>query len=108
MCDHSGVLAQRRSGWPAHYTATNGKPDNPAVAACVAYFDGCYFAKRIKCPIYVNTGLIDNTCPPTSVFAMYNSLPVTTEKHMTIAPDKGHSGVPFKDFEKALSKFYRW
>jgi len=109
MCDHSGVLAtpSRNSGWPRHYKAVNGKPDNPAVAECVAYFDGCYFAKRIRCPIYINTGLIDNTCVPTSVFAMYNSIPATTEKHMTVAPDKGHAGVPYDDFRNAVKTFYR-
>ena len=109
MCDHSGVLAapSRNSGWPRHYNAVDGKPDNPAVAECVAYFDGCHFAKRIKCPIYINTGLIDNVCPPTSVYAMYNCIPATTEKHMTVAPDKGHAGVPYDDFQNAVKTFYR-
>jgi cephalosporin-C deacetylase-like acetyl esterase len=105
MCDHSGVTAAipRSSGWPALYNRSkDGKADDPATAECAAYYDGCYFAKRIKCPIYISTGLLDNTCPPTSVFAAYNSIPAGTFKHITIDPRKGHSGVVDREFPKAL------
>ncbi len=107
MCDHSGVLAgiPRNSGWPALYKrSADGKPDLPEVAECAAYYDGCYFARRIKCPIYINTGLLDGTCPPTSVFAAYNSLPESTPKHMSISPQKGHAGVAEVHFPVMLKK----
>lgn len=110
MCDHSGVLAAipRSSGWPALYKrSSKGQPDDPAVAECASYYDGCYFASRIKCPIYISTGLLDTTCPPTSVFAAYNCIPAGTVKNMTIVPDKGHSGVSDKAFRKALDLIIR-
>ena len=90
MSDHSGCLANRRSGWPTLYKNVNGKPDNPAVAKAASYYDNAYFAKRVKCPINVNTGLFDNTCVPTSVLAVYNSIPETTQKWLTIVPDGKH------------------
>ena len=62
----------------------------PAVVKCASYFDGAYFARRIKCPIWFNTGFIDGTCPPTSVFAAYNSIPAEVEKHMQTCPTGGH------------------
>ena len=33
------------------------------------------FATRVRCPGIVTVGFIDATCPPTSVYAAYNTLP---------------------------------
>ena len=90
MSDHSGCLAGRDSGWPRLYKCVNGKPDDPEVAKTAAYYDNASFAKRVKCPINVNTGLFDTTCVPTSVMAVYNSIPETTQKWLTIVPDGKH------------------
>ena len=90
MCDHSGCLDGRQSGWPRLYTKEVYEAD-PAVAKCASYYDGAYFAKRVKCPIWINTGFIDTTCAPTSVFAAYNSIPAGVEKHMQTCPTGGHS-----------------
>lgn len=90
MSDHSGCLAGRDSGWPRLYKCVNGKPDDPEVAKTAAYYDNANFAKRVKCPINVNTGLFDTTCVPTSVMAVYNSIPETTQKWLTIVPDGKH------------------
>ena len=107
MCDHSGCLGNRRSGWPALYKATkDGKPENQDIANAAAYFDGAYFAKRIKCPIYINTGFMDTVCPPSSVFAAYNSIPATTEKHMQTDAWGGHA-TPHTDGNKALNDYIK-
>ncbi|MBO5689084.1 MAG: acetylxylan esterase, partial [Lentisphaeria bacterium] len=103
MCDHSGCLGDRRSGWPALYKAEEVKT-KPEFARCASYYDGAYFAKRIKCPIYINTGFMDTTCPPTSVFAAYNSIPAGVEKAMQTDPQGGHS-TPHTDGLKALNRY---
>ena len=103
MCDHSGCLGDRRSGWPALYTRDVHRKD-PAYAKCASYYDGAYFARRIRCPIWINTGFADNTCPPTSVFAAYNSIPAKTEKHMQTCPDGGH-GTPHSEGMKAMNNY---
>ena len=91
MSDHSGCLAKRDSGWPRLYKATKDcKPENPEVAKTAAYYDNTSFAKRVKCPINVNTGLFDRTCVPTSVLAAYNCIPETTQKWLTVVPDGSH------------------
>ena len=105
MCDHSGCLADRCSGWPRLYTKTEYEAD-PAVARCASYFDGAYFARRIKCPIWFNTGFIDGTCPPTSVFAAYNSIPADVEKHMQTCPTGGHD-TPHTDGTSAIKDYIR-
>ena len=89
-CDISGVLADRRSGGGRVYTLEEVQA-NPALAKEASYFDCMFFARRIKCPIYMNTGFIDTTCVPSSVFAAYNQIPAATEKHMQTVPDSGHS-----------------
>lgn len=105
MCDHSGCLGNRRSGWPFLYKAEDAGT-HPEWVKCAAYFDGAYFAKRVKCPIYINTGFMDTVCPPTSVFAAYNSIPEGVAKHMQTDPAGGH-GTPHSEGLKALSAYIR-
>ncbi|MCX7923537.1 MAG: acetylxylan esterase [Clostridia bacterium] len=40
----------------------------------LSYFDGMNMASRIKCPVLMAVGLVDKTCPPSTVFAAYNHL----------------------------------
>jgi cephalosporin-C deacetylase len=42
------------------------------VFATLAYFDGVNFATRARCPALFSVGLMDEICPPSSVFAAYN------------------------------------
>ena len=105
MCDHSGCLADRCSGWPGLYRKKDYETD-PSVAECASYFDGAYFASRIKCPIWINTGFMDNVCPPSSVFAAYNSIPAGNEKHMQISPTGRHN-TPHSDGEKAVNTYIK-
>jgi cephalosporin-C deacetylase-like acetyl esterase len=72
-CDHSGMMANRISGWPKWVTVVNGKPDEKMLQAA-RYFDAMNFATRIQVPGFVTVGFIDTTCPPTSVYAAYNNL----------------------------------
>lgn len=104
LSDHAGSLAGRRQGWPRLYKAVNGKPEDPAVARAVAYYDNVYFARRIKCPIYICTGFIDTVCSPTSVFAVYNNLPKSTFKSMCITPDAPHTASD-RYFPNALKEY---
>ena len=65
---------------------------NPVVVRETAYVDNVFLAKNVKCPVYTSTGLIDHTCIATSVFAYYNALPLTVEKHIHVNPVGGHNG----------------
>jgi cephalosporin-C deacetylase len=42
------------------------------VFATLAYFDGVNFAPRARAPALFSVGLMDLTCPPSTVFAAYN------------------------------------
>jgi cephalosporin-C deacetylase-like acetyl esterase len=74
MCDHTGAVAGRISGWPKLVpTAADGKPDAPVLEAA-RYYDAMNFASRTRAAGIVTVGFIDTTCPPTSVYAAYNEL----------------------------------
>lgn len=89
-CDHSGMLANRISGWPKMVPVTDGKPDATVLEAS-RYVDNVNFAARCKAKTaIVSAGFIDGVCPPTSVHAAYNELPVKDKTILNI-PGAGHS-----------------
>lgn len=58
--------------------------------ATLAYFDGVNFAKRVKAASLFSVGLMDMTCPPSTVFAAYNHVPA--EKRMCTYAYSTHEG----------------
>lgn len=54
----------------------------------LSYFDNLNLADTIKCPALFNVGLIDEICPPSTVFAVYNRL--KTPKNIAIFPYHQH------------------
>ena len=54
----------------------------------LSYFDNLNLAAQIKCPALLNVGLIDETCPPSTVFAVYNRL--TVPKNIAVFPYHAH------------------
>jgi cephalosporin-C deacetylase len=79
MCDYLGPAGD----WP-------GLKRGPQWAAMSAYFDAVNFARKIKCPTLFQVGFVDTTCPPTSVYAAYNT--VSAPKHIFNYPLFGHGG----------------
>lgn len=89
-CDHSGMLADRVAGWPKIVPVKDGKPD-PAVLEASRYIDNVNFAARCKAKTaVVSAGFVDGVCPPTSVYAAYNALPLK-DKTIFNGPGMGHS-----------------
>jgi cephalosporin-C deacetylase len=65
----------------------------------LAYFDGVNFAPRANAPALFSTGLMDQVCPPSTVFAAYNHY--AGPKEITVWPYNGHEGGgPFQVREK--------
>lgn len=87
-CDHTGMKANRISGWPKIVPIVDGKPD-PKVIEASRYIDAVNFARRCEAEAIVSVGFIDRTCPPTSVYAAYNVL--KGEKEMINEPKMGHA-----------------
>lgn len=56
----------------------------------LSYFDGLNFAARIQGKALFSVGLMDEVCPPSTVFAAYNHLP--GDKEIRIFPFNHHEG----------------
>ncbi len=89
ITDLLGFQQGRDSGWPKLIENMRAS-DKEAAVAVAPYFDGAHFATRIKCPIRVSVGFIDNTCPPAAVYAGYNALQVA-DKALVHGLDMPHS-----------------
>ncbi|MCR5394511.1 MAG: acetylxylan esterase [Bacteroidales bacterium] len=47
------------------------------------YYDAVNFARLVKCPTYMTWGYNDDTCPPTTSYAVWNTLTCPKERYVT-------------------------
>ncbi len=57
----------------------------------LAYFDGVNFAARANAPALFSTALMDEICPPSTVFSAYNAWG-SADKDIVVYPFNGHEG----------------
>ncbi len=72
LSDMAAGAADLTSGYP-HFTKESGAYS----AACMKtlpYYDVVNFARHIETPVYMTWGYNDNTCPPTTSYAVWNVL----------------------------------
>ena len=86
LSDMAGYKAGRAGGYP-HFFRVDGM-DTPDKLNTMAYYDVVNFAKKVTCPIYMTWGYNDNTCPPTTSYAVYNV--ITAPKEALITPINEH------------------
>jgi cephalosporin-C deacetylase len=93
LCDLTGDLHGRAGGWPHYFEGSNKDFNNKKdkIATC-AYFDVVNFARLIKVPGFYTWGYNDDVCPPTSMYAAYNT--ISSEKTLYLALDTGHWEYP--------------
>lgn len=72
MCDWFGSLTGRMSGWPQPFESNDLKKQ---MRKTLPYFDAANILKNSKAIIFTEIGLIDMTCPSTSVYAAVNEAP---------------------------------
>jgi len=58
----------------------------------LGYIDVQHLAPRIQGEVMMTVCLMDQVCPPSTQFAVYNK--ITAKKRMVIYPDFGHEGLP--------------
>ena len=85
MCDWGGTLVDRKGGWPQPFKRPANKEKMKKV---LPYFDTAHLLRNSKATIVTEIGLIDQTCPSTSVYAAINQAkgkviiyPVTYREH---------------------------
>ncbi len=62
------------------------------IYAKLGYIDIQHLAHRIRGEVLMGTGLMDDICPPSTQFAVYNK--ITAPKRMALFPDYGHEEIP--------------
>lgn len=72
-----------------HYLRVHRQQEQ-RVFATLAYFDGVNFATRTSAQALFSTALMDETCPPSTVFAAYNNW--AGEKDIKVYPYNEHDG----------------
>jgi len=99
LSDLTGYLHNRAGGWPHLFRDSNdGKQNTKDKLETAEYYDVVNFAKQLTIPGYYSWGYNDETCPPTSMYAAYNS--ITAPKELAIYKETGHATVP--DQTKAM------
>lgn len=82
--DTMAVSAGRAPGWP--YWRGDEK-----VMETSRYYDPVNFAAHVTCPVLVGVGLADVTATPSGVIAMFNQMP-STQKRLVTMPQAEHKG----------------
>lgn len=85
LCDHEAFLKKRAGGWPHYYY--QAAPTDKELKA-LRYYDTANFARCLKATGWFSWGYNDEVCPPTSMYAAYNS--VTAPKELHIYLETGH------------------
>ena len=62
--------------------------DTPEKEKTMAYYDVVNFARLLTVPTYMTWGYNDNTCPPTTSYAVYNV--ITAPKEALVTPINEH------------------
>jgi cephalosporin-C deacetylase len=71
----------------------------PAALDTLRYVDCALLARRITARCLLSVGLMDEICPPSTVFAAYNEIPA--DKDLAVYPFTGHE-VPGAHVERQL------
>lgn len=69
----------------------------------LGYIDVQHLAKRIKGEVFMGTSLMDDICPPSTQFAIYNK--IKSPKNMKIYPDFGHE-FPLPGINDMIFEFF--
>lgn len=91
--DVTGYLHGRAGGWPGLFRndAEGRRQDLPIEPKVItsAYYDTVNFAKRLHAPVLFYAGYNDMVTPPTSTFAVYNTIP--TARSLVVEPQQVHA-----------------
>ena len=87
LCDLTGYLDGRAGGWP-HMFRDYDSESNPEWVDTIAYYDVVNFARKVTQPGWYSWGYNDTTCPPTSMYAAYNS--IKADKELNLFLETGH------------------
>ena len=83
LSDMAGYAAKGGTGGYPHFCRQPQILSNKDCLNALAYFDVVNFARYVKAPTYLTWGYNDVTCPPTTSYAVWNTLKCTKESLLT-------------------------
>lgn len=83
LSDMAGYAAKGGTGGYPHFCRQPQILSNKDCLNTLAYFDVINFARYVKAPTYLTWGYNDVTCPPTTSYAVWNTLKCTKESLLT-------------------------
>ena len=86
MSDLAGYLHGRAGGWPHMLSKKEYQTDD--VVNTLKYYDTVNFARNIKVKGFYAFGFNDQVCPPTTTYAVYNT--ISAPKELEPAPTSEH------------------
>jgi len=95
--EHTGPLYGRPDAAPTKLImGRDKKTPDPKIIEATAYYDTVNFARFVKVPVLMSSGLIDTAVPPMTALSIYNTL--QCPKQVDLVPLVGHNQGPhFKE-----------
>lgn len=87
LSDMAGYSEKGRTGGYPHFNRTPGLLNKRSIET-LSYYDVVNFARRVKVPVRMTWGYNDDTCPPTTSYAVWNVL--SCPKEALITPINEH------------------
>lgn len=107
LCQHSGILENKASGFPYYITNSRFEVNEPeheaATIEAVKYYDAVYLNRNIDFPTYHVISYEDTITPSATVFAAYNQ--IIAPKVLLHAKELGHSHP--NEYISRRREFYR-
>ncbi|MDE6581256.1 MAG: acetylxylan esterase [Duncaniella sp.] len=88
LTDMEGYHTQGHTGGYPHFNKVKGFLDRDDYRNTLSYYDVINFGRHVNAPVYMTWGYNDNTCPPTTSYALWNTL--TCPKEALITPVNEH------------------
>lgn len=93
LADVNGYLHGRAGGWPHYFRGKDGRDSIiQKEEKNIAYYDAVNFARILDKPVFMSFGYNDMVCPPTTSYAVYNS--ILSEKILVPVPETEHYAYP--------------
>lgn len=88
LSDMAGYVEKGRTGGYPHFNKQPQILGNKDCLNTLSYFDVVNFARYVKADTYLTWGYNDNTCPPTTSYAVWNTL--KCKKELLLTPINEH------------------
>lgn len=88
LTDMEGYATEGHTGGYPHFNKFKGFLDRDDYRNTLSYYDVINFGRHVSVPVFMTWGYNDNTCPPTTSYALWNTL--DCQKESLITPVNEH------------------